>query len=309
MKLIFAGTPEFAAAALAALSNSRHTVLAVLTQPDRPSGRGMKLVASPVKKLALALGLPVLQPTSLRAPEAQPLLRKFDADVLVVAAYGLILPQAILDIAPSGAINIHASLLPRWRGAAPIQRAILAGDKQTGICIMRMDAGLDTGPVLLKERVDIADQDTGGTLHDKLSKIGARLVVTALDRLESNELDARPQPADGATYASKIEKSEAHLDWSRPAEDVWRRIRAFDPHPGASSAIRGEWIKLYGAGLESGLAAQPGEILEAGDDGVVVACGRGAVRILELQRAGGRRLSAKDFLRGLTLSLGGRFGA
>ena len=308
MNVIFAGTPEFAAAALSALSVSRHSVLAVLTQPDRPSGRGMKLMASPVKSLALALGLPVVQPRSLKDTATQQVLGEYRADVLIVAAYGLILPQAVLDIPRLGAINIHASLLPRWRGAAPIQRAILAGDRETGICIMRMDAGLDTGPVLLEERLEIADVDTAGTLHDKLSSVGGRLVVAALDGLDVGRLEPKPQPREGAIYARKLEKTEARINWSMPAEQIWRLIRAFDPSPGASTELHRDQVKMFGARLELNASGQPGEVLAVDDDGVVIACGSGAVKVVEFQRAGGRRLPFAEFLRGVDASVGARFG-
>jgi len=309
MKVIFAGTPDFAAAALTALCGSRHPVVAVLTQPDRPSGRGMKLQPSPVKTLALSFGLPVIQPSSLKDQAIQQALRELGADILVVAAYGLILPQAVLDIPWRGAINIHASLLPRWRGAAPIQRAILAGDRETGICIMQMDAGLDTGPILLEERLEILDADTAGTLHDKLSSVGARLVVTALDGLESKSLESRPQAVEGATYAKKLGKAEAHIVWSRPAEEIWRLIRTFDPFPGASTTFENEAVKLYCAQLASEFTGSPGQVLVADGSGVVVACGHGAILVKELQRAGGRRLAAKEFLRGIPITAGASFGA
>lgn len=308
MRVIFAGTPEFAATALVAVFESHHTVAAVLTQPDRPAGRGMKLLPSPVKKFALSQGLPVLQPSTLKDEPAHGALRELQSDILVVAAYGLLLPQAVLDIPRFGAINIHASVLPRWRGAAPIQRAILAGDRETGICIMQMDAGLDTGPVLKEERLEIADTDTAGSLLAKLSGIGARLVVSALDAIESNGPHAVPQSSVGVTYARKIDKSEAQISWRSPCEDIWRQIRAFDPVPGASSTYRGEPLKLFCAEPVFGTNAAAGEVIAADSDGIVVACGAGAVRIMELQRPGGRRLPALEFLQGVKIAVGDAFG-
>lgn len=309
MRVIFAGTPEFAATALAAVAESRHTVLAVLTQPDRPAGRGMKLVPSPVKKFALSHGLPVLQPATLKDDVVQRTLRELDADVLVVAAYGLLLPQAVLDIARFGAVNIHASLLPRWRGAAPIQRAILAGDRLTGICIMKMDAGLDTGPVLKEERLDIGDADTAGSLLDKLSSMGARLIVEALDAIETHGVTAVPQSSEGATYARKLEKAEAQISWDKSGEEIWRQIRAFDPAPGATTTFKGESLKLFRAEIEPGEGGAAGKVLAADSAGIVVACGSGSVRIRELQRSGGRRLPVVEFLRGIQIVAGDTFGS
>ncbi|MBI4291651.1 MAG: methionyl-tRNA formyltransferase [Betaproteobacteria bacterium] len=306
MKLIFAGTPEFAARALAALMGSGHQVALVLTQPDRPSGRGMKTSASPVKRLAQESHVPVTQPATLKDTETQQLLRAVGADVMVVAAYGLILPPAVLDIPRLGAINIHASLLPRWRGAAPIPRALLAGDPETGISIIKLDAGLDTGPVLLRHAIAIEDEDDAGSLHDRLAELGAKLVVQVLDRLEEGRLEPTPQPAQGATYAPKLDKNEARIDWARPAVEIWRKIRAFNPFPGALARLGGEDIKIWRAQLAKA-DGSPGEILEVGDRGILVACGRGSVRILELQRAGARRLAAGEFLRGQRLNPGERF--
>ena len=294
MRLIFAGTPEFSAQALRALISEGHQIELVLTQPDRPSGRGMALHASPVKQLALASGIEVFQPQTLRDTIAQERLRCVGADAMVVAAYGLILPQAVLDMPRLGCINIHASLLPRWRGAAPIQRAILAGDRETGVCIMKMDAGLDTGPVLLSETLTIESDDTAASLHDKLAKLGARLVVKAL---ETTLLTPCPQPESGVTYAAKIEKAEAILDWRNTAVQLDRQIRAFNPFPGAVSRLGGFNIKIWGATVESG-SAEPGVIISADRDGIVVACGEGALRLNELQKAGGKRLPATQFLVG-----------
>ncbi|MGB7541447.1 MAG: methionyl-tRNA formyltransferase [Burkholderiales bacterium] len=310
MNLIFAGTPEFAAYALAALLASRHQeVIEVLTQPDRPAGRGLASVFSPVKRLALERGIPIEQPASLKDALAQEQLRHLRPDAIVVVAYGLILPQAVLDIPRLGAINIHASLLPRWRGAAPIQRALLAGDRETGISIMQMDAGLDTGPVLLREAVSIRDEDTAGSLHDRLAELGARLVVRALDALESGKLKAVPQFAEGATYAEKIDKREARIRWQDPAATVWRQIRAFNPSPGAAARIRSVELKLW-QGTPAPIAdGVPGEVLQASSDGVQVACGRGSILVTELQRSGAKRLPAREFLRGFPLLPGERFEA
>jgi len=303
MKIVFAGTPHFAALALRAILAAGHLVALVLTQPDRTAGRGMALQASAVKALALASGIEVFQPPTLRDTIAQERLRAVSADVFIVAAYGLILPPAVLAMPRLGCINIHASLLPRWRGAAPIQRAILAGDCQTGVCIMQMDAGLDTGPVLLSDSLPIAEDDSTASLHDKLAALGARLIVEALARLP---LPPCPQPATGATYAGKIEKSEAPLDWALPAVHLARQVRAFNPSPGATAILAGELIKVWSAQAQAGSAA-PGEIIAADRNGVLVACGEGALRLTELQKAGGRRLAVAQFLPGSTLRAGAAF--
>ncbi|MBL8486903.1 MAG: methionyl-tRNA formyltransferase [Rhodocyclaceae bacterium] len=307
MKIAFAGTPEFAARALGALIAGRHETALVLTQPDRPAGRGQKLQPSPVKVLALAHGIPVDQPPTLREAAARASLAAAAPDVLVVAAYGLILPQEVLDIPRLGCLNIHASLLPRWRGAAPIQRAIEAGDAETGITIMRMDAGLDTGPMLLRAAVPIGPAETGGTLHDRLADVGARLVVEALDRLP--DLPAMPQPAEGVTYAKKIGKAEGLLDWGRPAAELERRIRAFDPFPGCSTGSGETQVKIWAARASRTAegAGAPGTLLAADSGGIVVATGDGLLVVTELQKPGGRRLPAADFLRGFPLSPGDRF--
>jgi methionyl-tRNA formyltransferase len=310
MKVIFAGTPEFAAFSLKALLAAGHTIPLVLTQPDRPAGRGMKLTPSPVKATALQHGLRVEQPLTLKTPEAQAMLRtaidESGANVMVVVAYGLILPQAVLDMPPRGCLNIHASLLPRWRGAAPLQRAIQAGDEKTGVGIMQMEAGLDTGPVLLEEAIPIATTDTAATLHDKLAALGARLIVSALDRLDT--LVAKPQSTAGVTYAHKIDKAESALDFAKSARELWWQIRAFDPFPGATAAIGSETCKIWSAVPVEG-AGEPGEILAVGPAGIVVACGDGALSISELQKPGGKRLSARDFLAGTPLSAGACFTA
>ena len=312
MRLIFAGTPEFAAQALQALLAAGHEIALVLTRPDRPAGRGQQPLASPVKRLALSQGLPVAQPASLRDATVRAQLAAVEADAMIVAAYGLILPQAVLDLPRRGCINIHASLLPRWRGAAPIQRAIEAGDTATGITIMRMEAGLDTGPMLLIESVSIRPDETAGSLHDRLAALGGRLVVQALARLAAGGLTETAQPAEGVTYAAKIGKAEAAIDWRLPAAVIERRLRAFDPFPGAQSAIASRpqaTLKVWRAQVvEAGVAAAPGEVLEAGPTRLVVACGDAALALLELQKPGGRRLPTVDFLRGFPLAAGERFG-
>ena len=306
MRVAFAGTPEFAAQALAAILAAGHEVVLVLTQPDRPAGRGMSLRASPVKQVALQHGLPVHQPSSLKTEEARQPIAELRPDVMVVAAYGLILPQAALDLPRLGCLNIHASLLPRWRGAAPIQRAILAGDAATGVTIMRMEAGLDMGPMLLKESLSIARTDTAGSLHDKLAMLGARLIVEALPSLARGELSDEIQPAEGVTYADKLDKAEAGLDWRQSAVRLDRAIRAFNPFPGAAACIDGQTVKIWSAEPVSG-SGEPGRILAAGSEGIVVACGEGALRLTALQKAGGKRLPAADFLRGFALKAGQHF--
>lgn len=315
MRLIFAGTPEFAQVAMAALHAAGHEIVLVLTQPDRPAGRGMKLQPSPVKQWALDHAVPVAQPRSLRLdgkyPEDAALAREVllaaQADAMIVAAYGLILPQWTLDLPPKGCLNIHASLLPRWRGAAPIHRAIEAGDTQTGITIMQMDAGLDTGDMLLVRTEAILPADTTALLHDRLAALGGEAIVQALASLDA--LPHQPQPAEGVNYAHKIEKTEAALDWALPAEVLARRIRAFDPFPGMTvpltTSAGSETLKLWQAVAEPlQVAAQPGTVLSADDSGVRVACGQGQLCLTQLQRPGGKRLSAADFLRGCPLQLG-----
>ncbi len=298
MKLIFAGTPEFAASALQALIDAGHDIALVLTQPDRPAGRGMKLKASPVKTLALAHGLPVSQPLTLKTAEAQAEIAAVGAEVMVVAAYGLILPKVVLEMPTRGCLNIHASLLPRWRGAAPIHRAIEAGDAETGVTIMQMDVGLDTGDMLLTVREPIHADDSTGSLHDRLAAQGAQAMVAALAQLDA--LSPQPQPAEGVTYAEKIGKAEAQLDWSLPAEVLHRKIRAFNPFPGASTLAGGEALKIWQAQLADGAGA-PGEVLAADADGVRIACGSGALLATQLQAAGGKRLAAREFLAGHNL--------
>jgi methionyl-tRNA formyltransferase len=307
MRVIFAGTPAFAVPALDALVAAGPVLVLALTQPDRPAGRGLVAIPSPVKQSAQRLRIPVLQPVTLKDPAVQTRLREARADVLVVAAYGLILPQAVLDLPARGALNIHASLLPRWRGAAPIQRVLIAGDPESGISIMQMEAGLDTGPVLLREAVAISPDETAGSLHDKLATLGASLIVTALDRLAHGALRATPQPAEGVTYAHRIDKAEARIDWTRPAAELERHVRAFNPFPGAVTRLRGDDIKVWRAAVVVGDGALPGGILRVGNEGIDVACGAGALRLLELQRSGGKRLSAAAFLPGYALAPGESF--
>lgn len=306
MRVAYAGTPEFAAAALQAILRAGHTVPLVLTQPDRPAGRGMALQPSPVKKLALQHGLSLHQPATLKTPEARQPLIDAQADVLVVAAYGLILPPAALDIPRLGCLNIHASLLPRWRGAAPIQRALQAGDHDTGITIMQMEAGLDTGPMLLMERLAISADDTAQTLHDKLAALGAQLIVTALDKLARGELQATPQPETGVTYAAKIDKREAEVDWRKPAVELERSLRAFNPFPGAGAHLNGTPIKLWAARVVD-MRGEPGTVLDVSGTGITVACGDDALQLTLLQKPGGKRLPAADFLHGFPVAPGMRF--
>ncbi len=320
MRVIFAGTPEFAAVALQAILAAGHELVLVLSQPDRPAGRGMKLQPSAVKQLALQHGLPVAQPQGLRldgryaedAQAAQAQIVAAQADVMVVAAYGLILPQWVLDAPRLGCLNIHASLLPRWRGAAPIHRAIEAGDAETGVCIMQMDAGLDTGAVLLRQSLSIAADDSTASLHDKLADLGGALIVQSLAQAEQGPLRATPQPAEGITYAEKISKAEAQIDWQQPAAVLARKSRAFDPFPACLThwPIGGktEAVKIWRmAEAPAGAAARPGELLALGPEGVLLACGAdGTERVLltELQRPGGKRLAAAAFLAGTALQVG-----
>ena len=316
MRVIFAGTPEFARVALETLHAAGFDIPLVLTQPDRPAGRGMKLQASAVKQFAGSRHIPVDQPRSLRldgkypddAAAARSALAAARADVMVVAAYGLILPQWVLDVPRLGCLNIHASLLPRWRGAAPIHRAIEAGDAQTGLTIMQMDAGLDTGAMLLRESLDIGPQDTTGSLHDRLAALGGRLVVEALELAACGGLKAVPQPLDGITYAHKIEKHEAMTDWTQSAAVVSRRIRAFNPFPGAAGVLGAETLKFWSAEVLAEqprpAGAEPGQVLGADAQGIDVCAADGVVRIGRLQKAGGKALEAADFLRGFDIRPG-----
>jgi len=305
LKLVFAGTPEFAAVALEALLRARHEVALVLTRPDRPAGRGLKSRRSAVKQLALERDLALLEPATLDDPATLAAIGAARAAAMVVVAYGLILPAALLALPPRGCLNVHASLLPRWRGAAPIQRAILAGDRTTGITIMQMDAGLDTGPILLQEAIAIAPQDTAQSLHDKLAALGARLLLHALE--------APPAPvaqdAAAATYAPRIGKSEAEIDWREAAVQIERKVRAFDPVPGAQTRHAGAALKIWRGSVEHGVRAAPGTVCAAEPGGIVVSCGSDALRITELQRAGGKRLAAGAFLSGFRLASGARFGS
>ena len=304
MKVIFAGTPDFAAQALRAIAAAGFEIPLVLTQPDRPKGRGMQLQASPVKQAALELGLTIAQPASWRHEEAQALLRAQNADVMVVAAYGLILPQAVLDTPAHGCLNIHASLLPRWRGAAPIQRAIEAGDAETGVCIMQMDAGLDTGAVVSTHRYAIKNTDTATDVHDALADLGAQAIVADLQQLQqTGRLNATPQPQTGITYAQKLTKEEAKIDWHQPAPVIEHKIRAFNPVPGAWVEYQDRPLKIWQAEAveQSGRA---GEVLAISSDGLIVACGEGALNITELQPAGSKRMPVAAFAAGRHIEKG-----
>ncbi len=307
LRVGFAGTPAFAECALKSILDAGFNVVVALTQPDRPSGRGMQLMPSPVKQLALHKGIPVEQPVSLRNEEAQALVRSYNLDVLVVVAYGLILPQAVLDMPRYGCLNIHGSILPRWRGAAPIHRAIEAGDSETGVCIMQMDAGLDTGGVIDEARLQIAATDTTALLHDRLAALGAERIVAVLKKLAAGEsLVAVAQPEVGITYAQKLEKQESLLNMKAEAAELDRKIRAYNPFPGAVLHAGDKAIKIWGAHIVEGTGAlgQPGTVLAADDAGVVVACGHGALCLEVLQAPGGKRLPAADFLRGHPLPVG-----
>ncbi|HZV24602.1 MAG TPA: methionyl-tRNA formyltransferase [Luteimonas sp.] len=297
MRIVFAGTPDFAVPSLRAAAQ-RNEVVAVYTQPDRPAGRGRGLQLSPVKREALVRGIPVLQPESLKSALAGDALRALQPDLLVVVAYGLILPKAVLAIPRHGCWNVHASLLPRWRGAAPIQRAIEAGDRETGVCLMQMEAGLDTGPVLLSQRLAIGEEDTGGQLHDRLAALGAQTLADGLGLLRAGMRPVpQPQPDAGVTYARKLDKAEARLDWTQPAAQLARKVRAFNPWPMADALLAGERVRVHGAvAIDAAPAAVPGRILAAGRDGIDVACGEGALRIRVLQREGGRAITAADYL-------------
>lgn len=306
MKIIFAGTPLFAASALAALLKE-HQVAAVLTQPDRPSGRGMQLTASPVKQLALQHDLTVLQPDTLKTEQAQRQIAALKADVMVVAAYGLILPKAVLDLPRYGCLNIHASLLPRWRGAAPIQRAILAGDTETGITIMQMDAGLDTGDMLLREACPIEDSDNAQTLHDKLAALGASGILKALRLLEAGQLSPVVQDNDAACYAAKLLKGEARIDWKQDARQIARAVRAYNPFPVCQAGFNDVILKIWQAEACSGMHGLPGEVLSVDKRGIIVACGKDALRLEVLQRPGGRAQPAVQFLQAMPVHPGDNF--
>lgn len=303
MRVVFMGTPDFSVPVLDALVEAGHDIAAVYCQPPRPAGRGKKDRPSPVQSRAKALHLPVRHPVSLKSEEEQKAFAALDADIAVAVAYGLLLPQAILDAPRLGCLNIHASLLPRWRGAAPIHRAIMAGDTETGVCIMQMEAGLDTGPVLLREAIPIGPEDTTSNLHDRLSILGARLITRALDTIDS--LTPEPQPETGITYAAKIDKAEARIDWTRPAPEIDRLIRGLSPFPGAWTTIGEERVKLLGSRLNEG-SGTPGEVL---DTALTVACGNGAIRLTRLQKAGKGPQDTSTFLRGTPIPPGTILGA
>jgi methionyl-tRNA formyltransferase len=309
LNIAFAGTPHFALPALRVLLASRHRVVGVLTQPDRPAGRGQQLRASPIKQLAAEHGLPIAQPATLKTPEGRAELARWAPDLLVVVAYGLILPEAVLALPRLGCVNIHGSLLPRWRGAAPIQRAILAGDAETGVTIMQLDAGLDTGPMLLERRRSIQSHETAGDLHEALAELGAAALAEALEGIAAGKLTARPQPTAGVTYAPKIEKAEARLDWGAGVVEIDRRVRAFNPWPMAETTFAGEQLKLLRARIADQPAtdAAPGTLLGIAEDGLRVACADGVLAVRELQRAGKRPISARDFANAVRLD-GLRFG-
>jgi methionyl-tRNA formyltransferase len=306
LRVAFAGTPEFAACALEAILAAGYEVPLVLTQPDRPAGRGMKLMPSAVKQLALARGIEVDQPEKLRTEAQRARLAECAPDVLVVAAYGLILPRSVLELPRLGCLNIHASLLPRWRGAAPIHRAIEAGDAETGITIMQMDEGLDTGAMLLARAIPILPGDTTTSLHDRLAVLGGECIVEAMARLQRGELVATPQPAEGVTYAAKIGRAEAAIDWTRPAAEIERAMRAFDPFPGAAASLRDTVVKCWSGKVVPGIG-EPGTVLAVDDESITIACGHDALRCTVLQRPGSKRLPAGEFVRGFPVSVGERF--
>ena len=310
MRIAFAGTPDFSVPALEALVRAGYEMVGVLTQPDRPKGRGRQITASPVKTGALAHGIAVSQPQALKDEASRAELMSWRPDVLVVVAYGLILPRAALDIPRLGCLNIHASLLPRWRGAAPIQRSILAGDATTGVTIMRMDVGLDTGPMLLSKETAIEPGDTGGSLHDRLSMLGASAILEAIQGLAAGTLQPVPQPSDGVTYAAKIDKAEALIDWKRPAVEIERQVRAFNPWPVAETRLDGEQLRIFAASasFSNQIDAEPGMIVAVQDDGLWVQCGQGLLALQQLQRPGRRAVPAADFARGGAQLAGRRLG-
>ena len=311
LRIIFMGTADLACASLRALCREKSlSVIAVVSQPDKPKGRDLKLQPTPVKALALAQGLPVLQPARARDETFIEELRRLQPDLIVVTAYGQILPQSILDLPRFGCVNVHTSLLPKYRGAAPIQWAILNGDEETGVTIMKMDAGLDTGPMLAQAATSIAPEDNAQTLHDRLAELGADLLVKTIPDYVSSKISPRPQPAEGASYARKINKGDGEMDWTQPARVVWNRVRGLTPWPGAFTHLSVEGqprlLKIWSAEVEAQLSGQPGTVLRADKAGLVVACGQQALRILQLQREGGRRMSAAEFLAGHDLPAGTR---
>jgi methionyl-tRNA formyltransferase len=310
LRIAFAGTPDFSVPALGALVRAGYEMVGVLTQPDRPKGRGRQIAASPVKTAALAHGIPVSQPQTLKDEASRAELVSWRPDVLVVVAYGLILPRAALDIPRLGCINIHASLLPRWRGAAPIQRSILAGDATTGVTIILMDVGLDTGPMLLSKETPLEPRDTGGSLHDRLSMLGGSAILEAIPGLAAGTLQPVPQPSEGVTYAAKIDKAEALIDWSRPAVEIERQVRAFNPWPIAETRLDGEQLRIFAASasLSNQIDAKPATIVAVQDDGLWVQCGQGQLALQQLQRPGRRAVPAADFARGGAQLTGRRLG-
>ncbi|MCX4189796.1 methionyl-tRNA formyltransferase [Methylophaga sp. OBS3] len=309
MRIIFAGTPDFAATCLAALLTSQHEIVAVYSQPDRPAGRGRKLTASPVKQLALEHNIPIEQPLNFKDPADRQRLLDYQADVMVVVAYGLILPQAVLDTPKYGCLNIHASLLPRWRGAAPIQRSILAGDQETGVCIMQMAAGLDTGPVLSRSIVPIDTTDTAQSLHDKLAESGAKTLLTTLDDLLALQPKAEPQDDNQSCYAEKLQKAEAIIDWQQTAEEIDRRVRAFNPWPVTQTLWRGETLRIWTATLvDEQSKGEAGEIVKVDRDGLLVATGQGTLKITQLQLPGKRSMSVTDLLNSQSIEVGEKLG-
>lgn len=301
LRLVFAGTPDFALASLRALVECGVRPVAVLTQPDRAAGRGRRVTPGPVKEYALSQGLDLRQPATLKDAEAVAGLAALEPDIIVVAAYGLLLPPSVLAVPRHGCLNVHASLLPRWRGAAPVQAAILAGDSETGVCLMRMEAGLDTGPVYACASVPIADSVTAGVLHDELANLGGRLLVEHLPAIVAGTLEARPQDDHGASYAAKIRPADAVLDWSRPAAELQRQVRAYNPVPGARFACGDETVKCWSAVVGTAAGRPPGRVLSATSDGIEVACGAGSLKLTELQRPGRKRVSAGEFASQLDL--------